>query len=284
MIRQNRRKPLRGARKIHFRELPWMTYFKAAAAVILCGGLVFQFFALRYHAARSSETLKNNLQLNARVSSLTTDLTSEKVSFETFITDQLEKSAELGDKVQELSSELDITETENVDLLKQLESARAQNDILRSKLDTMLGKASRSGSELTPAAMGKSGLTVKELQKLTAGTTLAGIEESLLKIEKTNNVNALFALAVAKLETGIGTSFLVKNYNNLFAMRGGSGWFRYRSKNDSVAAFGTLMADYFSKGYNTIDKIGPRYAEGSKSWALKAKYHMITDMRKITGN
>ena len=86
---------------------------------------------------------------------------------------------------------------------------------------------------------------------------------------------------MAKLETGSGTSFLVKQYNNLFAMRGGSDWYSYKTRSDSVVAFGKLMDNYFKKGYNTLDKIGPRYCEGSTSWALKAKYHMITDMRKL---
>lgn len=281
MIKKNRRKPLRGARKIHFREFPWMTYFKVTVAVIICGALIYQFFTLRYHAARSSETISHNIQLNAKVSGLTTDLTEERVSFETFVTDQLDKIVELDDQVNDLSSVLDTTVTDNADLLQQLESARKQNDILRNKLDTLLGKASRSGAELTPSAVGTSGLTLKELQKCTAGTNLAGIEPALLQIEKDYNVNALFALAVAKLETGSGTSFLVKQHNNLFAMRGGSGWYTYKSKSDSVVAFGKLMAGYFSKGYNTLDKIGPRYCEGSESWALKAKYHMITDMRRL---
>lgn len=258
-----------------------MTYFKAAASMILCAVLIYQFFTLRYHAARSSETLAKNLLLNDKVSELTDDLSQERGSFETFITDQLEKMVEMDDKVEEMSSELDITEAENTDLLKQLDSARTQNDVLRRKLDTLLGTASRSGAELTPSAFGPSGLSQKELQVLTSGTNLAGIEPALLQIEKTYNVNALYALAVAKLETGSGTSFLVKKYNNLFAMRGGSGWFSYKTKSDSVIAFGKLMASYFSKGYDTIEEIGPRYCEGSQSWALKAKYHMITDMRRL---
>lgn len=258
-----------------------MTYFKATAAVLICGVLIYQFFTLRYHAARSSETLSNNLQLNAKVSTLTTDLTQERVSFETFITDQLERIVELDDQVNDLTTVLDTTETDNAELLQQIESARKQNDVLRNKLDTLLGNASRSGAELTPSAVGTSGLTLKELQVLTSGTNLAGIEPALLQIEKDYNVNALYALAVAKLETGSGTSFLVKRYNNLFAMRGGADWFSYKSKADSVVAFGKLMDSYFKKGYNTLDKIGPRYCEGSKSWALKAKYHMITDMRKL---
>jgi flagellum-specific peptidoglycan hydrolase FlgJ len=282
LIRKKKRKPLRGTRKIHFRELPWMTYLKGTAVILIAVALIYQFFTLRYHAARSSEVLSNNLQLNEKVSELTTDLSQERVSFETFITTQLERIVELDTQIGELSTALESTQTENFDLLTQLDSARKQNDVLRNKLDTIMDGASRNGAELTPSAVGTSGLTLAELQKMTSGTPLAGIEPALLQIEKDYNVNALFALAVAKLETGIGTSFLVKEHNNLFAMRGRSGWFTYATKNDSVLAFGKLMAtNYFNKGYNTLDKIGPRYAEGSTSWALKAKYHMITDMRKI---
>ncbi|MFA7205370.1 MAG: glucosaminidase domain-containing protein [Saccharofermentanales bacterium] len=283
MKRKFKRKPLRGARKFRVGELPWKTIIKVSSAVIMAGIFIFQFFTLKYHEKRSSQTLMDNLQLNEKVSTLTHDLSEERVSFETFITDQLERNVELESTLTETNDVLTDIRDENTLLLDELAAARLQNDVLRNKLNTMLGNASRNGEELSPSPMGPSGLSVKDLQKLTKGTNLAGIEEALLQIEDEHNVNALYALAVAKLETGSGTSFLCNEYNNLFGMRG-KDWYRYETKNDSVLAFGELMVrNYFSKGFVTLERIGPRYAEGSNTWAIKAKFHMLRDMRKLNG-
>ena len=274
---------MKGARKLRIAELPWKTIIKVSAAVIISGIFIFQFFTLKYHEKRSSRTLIDNLKLNDTVSALTDDLFEERISFEAFVTEQLERNVSLKKGLDETSDTLTETQEENTVLIEQLAAARLQNDILRNKLDTMLGNASRNGEELSPSPMGPSGLTVQDLRKLTQGTNLAGIEEALLQIEEEYNVNALYALAVAKLETGSGTSFLCNEYNNLFGMRG-KDWYRYTSKNDSVLAFGKLMVgNYFSKGFVTLERIGPRYAEGSKTWAIKAKYHMLMDMRKLHG-
>lgn len=282
MFTKRKNKPIRGVRKVKFKEFPWIKIFKTTTAVFMTGVLIFLIFSLRYHKKRSSQTLMDNLQLNESVSTLAEDLTTERDTFEAFVTQQLIRNIELEDGVEELNAALEETQEDNSGLLDQLASARLQNDILKNKLNTMLGKASRNGEELSPSPMGSSGLSIKELKVLTKGTNLAGIEEALLQIEVKNNVNALYALAVAKLETGSGTSSLCKNNNNLFGMRGRNGWYKYSTKPESVLAFGNLMtSNYFSKGYTTLEKIGPRYAEGSNSWAIKAKYHMLNDMRKL---
>ena len=286
---KNKRRPLKGARKFRIEQMPWKTIALTISAAVIGVVLIVQFVSLEYNKKKITQTIIDNLQLNDTISSLTQDLSSEREDFENFITEQLENNVTLQDKIDVKQSEIDekdlallSTQEENTALLNNLAAAQLQNDTLRRKLDTMLGNTSRNGEELSPLPTGPSGLTVNELKKLTAGTALAGIEDALLEIEEQYNVNALYALAVAKLETGSGTSFLVKEYNNLFAMRGRDGWFHYGTKAESVHAFGKLMVNnYFSKGFLTLETIGPRYAEGSHTWALKAKYHMITDMRKL---
>ncbi len=283
MKKKAKRKPLKGARKFRIRELPWKAIFTVTAAVIISGIFVFQLVTLKYHEKRSSQTIVENLKLNDTVSSLTDDLFEERITFEAFITSELEKNVALKKGLEDTSEVLNETQEENTALLDQLAAARLQNDILRNKLDTMLGTASRNGEELSPSPMGPSGLSVADFRILTQGTNLAGIEEALLQIEETYNVNGLYALAVAKLETGSGTSRLCNENNNLFGMRG-KDWYKYDTKQDSVMAFGKLMVDnYFSKGFVTLERIGPRYAEGSNTWAIKAKYHMLRDMRKLHG-
>lgn len=283
MNKKAKRKPLKGARKFRIRELPWKAIITVTAAVIISGIFVFQLVTLKYHEKRSSQTLIENLKLNDTVSVLTDDLFEERITFEAFITSELEKNVALKKGLEDTSEVLTETQEENTALLDQLAAARLQNDILRNKLDTMLGTASRNGEELSPSPMGPSGLSLSDFRILTQGTNLAGIEEALLQIEETYNVNGLYALAVAKLETGSGTSRLCNENNNLFGMRG-KDWYKYETKQDSVMAFGKLMVDnYFSKGFVTLERIGPRYAEGSNTWAIKAKYHMLRDMRKLHG-
>jgi flagellum-specific peptidoglycan hydrolase FlgJ len=282
LFKKKKYKPIRGSRKIRFRELPWLNYFKYFAILLIVGVLGYQFLSLRFHAEKLSQTQSTNNELAQKVSLLTSDLNEERISMQSSLAEQTNDLTSMKDQLSKLSGDLSTTKQANADLSTQLSAYKTQNDVLRQKLDTILGQASRSGSELSPSAVGKSGLTVTDLQKLTKGSALAGIEPALLKIETDYNCNALYALAVAKLETGGGTSTLSKTQNNLFGMRGSKDWLSYATKSDSVIAFGKLMkTNYFSKGYTTLDRIGPRYAEGSTTWAPKAKNYMLNDMRKV---
>lgn len=282
LIRKRKSKPIRGSRKIRLRELPWMTYIKYFSLAIIVGYLGFQFFSMRFHAYNLAQSQKLNKELTSKVSTLNTTLSEEKQLAASSLAKQSDDLQQMKLQITKLSTDLSETKQDNSDLTTQINNYRNQNDVLRQKLETMLGNASRSGSELSPSPIGKSGMTLAELQKLTKGTNLAGIETALLKIETTYNCNALFALAVAKLETGGGTSKLCKENNNLFGMRKSSGWMKFSTKSESVLYFGNLMkTKYFAKGYKTLAKIGPKYAEGSTTWDDKAKYHMLNDMRKI---
>lgn len=289
MIRKSKSKPIRGSRKIRFRELPWVTYLKILTVLIIIGILGYQFFSLRLHAEKLAQAQLYNMDLNKKVSVLTSDLKEERLILQTSLTDQTSELSTLKDQLNRLDTDLSTTRQSNGDLTEaidsykaQIDSYKAQNDVLRQKLETILGTASRSGEELSPSPQGKSGLTLNDLQKLTKGTPLAGIEPSLLKIEADYNCNALYALAVAKLESGIGTSPNAKNKNNIYGILGKTDWVAYATKSDSVLSFGKIMkSNYFSKGFVTLDRIGPRYAEGSTTWAPKAKNYMLNDLRKL---
>ncbi len=293
MNRNRRRKALQGKRSFNLRLLPWKTILLISLPLALLIAALTVTFSITtkiklfrdqadYYADQSAKSMMNNLVLNEQVTILESELYNEKDSFETFIQEAFTEKEELRLNLLSLEEDFDLTLEENTALLDQLSAAKLQNDTLKRKLDTILGTASRNGAELTPSPMGPSGLTLAELKILTKGTGLVGIEQALLDIEEIYNVNALYALAVAKLETGSGTSFLAKpEYNNLYAMRTND-WFRYETRYDSVMAFGKLMVNnYFGKGFDTIEKIGPRYAEGSQTWAIKAKYHMLNDLRKL---
>ncbi len=282
MIRKRKSKPIRGHRNIRLRELPWINFFKYMSVFLIIGVVGYLFFSLRYHTEKLTETQLYNSDLTRKVSLLSSELDEERMLLQSSLAEQSDDLSAMKDQITTLSTELASTKQANTDLAGQLSAYKTQNDVLRNKLDTVLGSGSRSGTDLSPSPVGTSGLTLAELQKLTKGTALAGIEEALLKIEKDYNCNALYALSVAKLETGLGTSVNCVTKNNLFGMRGNSDWLSYSTKSDSVIAFGRLMkSNYFSKGYVTLERIGPRYAEGSTTWAPKAKTYMLSDMRKV---
>lgn len=289
MIRK--RKPLKGHRKLHAKELPWGYILKSSLVIAVSTLLIYQFVGFRHYYEKSVDAYNINDTLNSKVTFLTSELTDEKTQKEAIMAKQETLTADLKDEIvtltadfkeeiEGLSNNLEEVTSENEELLEYLNNTRSQNDVLRQKLNTLLGTSSRSADQLSPSVTGRSGLTLSDLQKITAGTALAGIEEALLTIEITNNVNALFALSVAKLESGNGNSSLSKNNNNIFGFRGRSGWMSFNSKVDCVIYFGELIENFYvSKGYNTLDKIGPRYAEGSTTWAVKVRTIMLADMK-----
>lgn len=64
----------------------------------------------------------------------------------------------------------------------------------------------------------KSGLTADQLNALVAGHGLAGTGQSFVNGENTHNINALFALAHAIIESAWGDSYYAMNRNNLFGL------------------------------------------------------------------
>ena len=112
---------------------------------------------------------------------------------------------------------------------------------------------------------------------------LSGIDETILKIQDEYNVNALFILAIIRLESGNGTSTIAQSKNNLGGI--------IVSEN-SVAVFKTFdtqtdciiyMANLLSKNYlteggkyfsgYTLTDIAQRYSTSPNEWS-----ELITNM------
>lgn len=107
-----------------------------------------------------------------------------------------------------------------------------------------------------------SGLTIDELHQMTEGTELSGIAPALKRIEDKHGVNAVFALSVAQLESGNGSSYLARNHNNLFGLMGNSGGMYFDTKSDCIEYFGELISeDYFDAGRTDVYSVGDRYCE-----------------------
>ncbi len=135
----------------------------------------------------------------------------------------------------------------------------------------------------------ESGLSEEDIARIFKGTDLAeqGLEEAILEVEKMYGINALFTIAVMKLESGNGSSRLAKNKNNLFGLNATGPdphrkAFAFEKKGDSVKKFGQLLADkYVDKGYTTIEKIATKYCPANSKWPSLVKTIMKKDYKKL---
>lgn len=88
-------------------------------------------------------------------------------------------------------------------------------------------------------------------------------------------VDPFIVAAIMLHETGCGSrcSGLVRSCNNVAGQKGspacGGSYKGYASIDDGIrGAIDNLYRNYYAKGYNTVEKIGPKYAE-SNTWVSK---------------
>lgn len=143
-----------------------------------------------------------------------------------------------------------------------------------------------NGFTVNSSVLMKSNLTEEDIRLLIAGTELEGIEAAIIDVEEKYGINALFTLAVARLESGNGTSRIAQKKNNLFGINAIDGnafnmATTFDTKSDSVYYFGDLIKNkYVDKGLDTIQKINKKYCT-STSWASKVTDIMKKDSSKI---
>lgn len=102
-----------------------------------------------------------------------------------------------------------------------------------------------------------SGLTIDELNHILQGTSLKNLGSSFYEMERKYSANAIFAISVACLESGIERGVRDPK-NNYFGFTYGGEKIRYNSINDSIMAFGKLMQKPVFKGKN-FDKFSRIY-------------------------
>ena len=124
----------------------------------------------------------------------------------------------------------------------------------------------------------KSGLTAEELEALVAGTELEGLGYPFYRMEQEYLVNAMFALSVAQLESGYGTSRMAREDNNIFGMMGRV----YRHKEENIGAFGELIRyRYFGRGLTTLESINTVYCPNNYEWAPQVRSLMNRNFARI---
>ena len=134
-----------------------------------------------------------------------------------------------------------------------------------------------------------SGLTEAHIAKIFEGTALSGhnLEQAILEIEEDYGINAYFTIAVMKLESGNGKSYLAKKKNNLFGLNAIDGnkynkAFSFKTKGDSVRKFGQLLSrNYVNKGLTTIEKVARKYCPANSRWSSLVKNIMKRDYKKL---
>jgi len=132
----------------------------------------------------------------------------------------------------------------------------------------------------------KSNLHINDLKTLLSGTKLEGIEEAILKAERDYNINSFFILAVARLESGNGTSQIAREKNNLFGLNAidkdpYNKAYNYNTKSESVDSFTNIIKKYYvNKGLNTIEQINTIYSSSDK-WSNKINNIMLSDYQEV---
>lgn len=114
-----------------------------------------------------------------------------------------------------------------------------------------------------------SNATAEDIEKMLAGTNLAGLGQAFVDAEKTHGVNALYMMGLAAEESGYGTSNYAVKRNNLY------GWGAVDSNPDLAKHFETkysatmFVASKLKQNYLTE---GGAYHEGYSARSVDVHY------------
>ena len=146
------------------------------------------------------------------------------------------------------------------------------------ELKPQLATLSAPRSELPYEVFTKSNLTPEALELILAGTGLAGMGQAFYDMEQTYQVNALFAMAVAKTESSLGVTNYARNRNNYFGMIGRT----FESGEEGIMAFGELMNRSLYVG-KTMPEIAEKYCPPNKDlWVEKNLQYMLGFWEKLS--
>lgn len=107
-------------------------------------------------------------------------------------------------------------------------------------------------------------------------TNLQEIQEDLMYIQETYNINAVFAIAVAERETKCGTDWttIPEDTNNIVGLKTADGEIgKYDSFGEAIRDFGKIISEEYSnqeEGYD-INSIAQQYSDNSEEWAVEVK-------------
>ena len=95
-------------------------------------------------------------------------------------------------------------------------------------------------------------------------TSLTTIADSLYNVEQNYDVNGLYLLGIASLESGWGTSGLATKSHNLYGLIGR----KFKNVDECTEYMGSwIRSAYIDKGLDTLDKIQTKYCpNGGSKW------------------
>ena len=159
-------------------------------------------------------------------------------------------------------------DSETILLAKSIwEEANQNHTLVSQQMDDM----GEPVMELVYDAFTVTGISAEGFDSLLEGTDLEGCGQYFQRVETEYGVNGLFALSVAKVESGLGSSPLAKNENNFFGMLGCS----YDSKESGILAFGKLISQSSYYTEKTIEQIAKTYCPPTWSkWAGDVEWCM----------
>jgi|GEM_PF-2479954 len=152
------------------------------------------------------------------------------------------------------------------------------SEVTLTELRSQLESLSAPLSEVPYTVFTETNLTVEALDLILADTGLEGMGQAFYDMEETYQVNALFAMAVAKTESGLGVTNYATNRNNYFGMIGRT----FESGEEGIMAFGELMNRGLYYG-ETMEGIAEKYCPLNKDlWVEKNMQYMLGFWEKLS--
>lgn len=132
--------------------------------------------------------------------------------------------------------------------------------------------------------VGRSNLTLEQIETLLAGTPMSGTGPAILEVEQKYNVNAFFTLAVAQCETQSGLTGTGASKKNPYGLTAKGGGYRsFSSYSEAILTFGdTLSRLYIPNGRTTVEKVNQIYCPGNSDWSNKVRTVMTKYLNKLT--
>lgn len=158
--------------------------------------------------------------------------------------------------------------------------------ISRSSVDAKETNISDIAPIESYAIEGATTISLEQYEIILKDTFLCELASVIKEVEDKYDINGIFIISVAQLESGHGTSNLAINKNNLFGLGSyGSDPYAnaitFKSHASCIDFFGELIRNnYLNNNLISIEAIGKKYC-GSSEWASKVKTLMKQNYEKL---
>lgn len=127
-----------------------------------------------------------------------------------------------------------------------------------------------------------SGLKEEDYGLLTKGTWWEGNEQTLYELETEHGVNAMFAISVSSLESGLGTSVRASSRHNYYGIELDRNW---SSLYDNTLWWGGMINRvYIENGLCNVYDIGPVYCPPNREWEVYMNDRMNSLYNSLINN